>query len=242
MEYLEVEIADLKQEKINLELTINTSDSIKKDIYEEEMRYKEDLINNLSLELARTKNNKKFFAEKAHKLQKENTTLKGDVKKLISSKGSLEKSIIRLTKDKNIYQKRLDVTEQLIQSKISEIWDIKESLDDAFKITKSSAFPTDDTKVDLPPIVVSSRSYKNNVVKKAYQPGYNGRIVSINEENNFIIVDIGKDSGLREGDNLSVFRDKEYIARLEVIQVRNDIAAADLKEQWSKVNIGDMVR
>ena len=41
---------------------------------------------------------------------------------------------------------------------------------------------------------------------------------------------------------LSVYRDSKYIARLEVIQVRKDISAADIKDQWSKVVVGDTVK
>ena len=57
-----------------------------------------------------------------------------------------------------------------------------------------------------------------------------------------MIVDLGEKSGVRLGDSLSVYRDSKYIARLEVIQVRGDISAADLKDQWSKVKVGDIIR
>ncbi len=67
-------------------------------------------------------------------------------------------------------------------------------------------------------------------------------MISVNESNNFVIVDIGENIGVRLGDSLSVYRDSKYIARLEVIQVRKDIAAADLKDQWSMVKVGDIIR
>ncbi|VAW17500.1 hypothetical protein MNBD_BACTEROID05-706, partial [hydrothermal vent metagenome] len=67
-------------------------------------------------------------------------------------------------------------------------------------------------------------------------------VVSLNKDNNFLIVDIGESTGIRMGDMLSVYRDSKYIARLEVIQVRKDISACDIKDQWSEVNIGDIVR
>ena len=62
------------------------------------------------------------------------------------------------------------------------------------------------------------------------------------QENNFIIVDIGKSQGIRLGDVLGVYRQGKYIARLEVIQVRSDISAADIKDQWSKVKVGDSIK
>jgi hypothetical protein len=47
---------------------------------------------------------------------------------------------------------------------------------------------------------------------------------------------------MRLGDSLDVYRGDEHIGRLEVIQVRPDISAADLKDQWSKVKAGDLIR
>ncbi len=95
-------------------------------------------------------------------------------------------------------------------------------------------------EVELPPIVVSSNGEPMNF--KTGMAGFNGRVISINEVNNFVIVDIGENKGITLGDSLSVYRDSKYIARLEVIQVRKDISAADLKDQWSKVRIGDIIR
>lgn len=76
----------------------------------------------------------------------------------------------------------------------------------------------------------------------ATEPGFNGRIVSVNEENNFVIVDVGEEAGVGLGDALSVYRDSKYVAQLEVIQVRKDIAAADIKNQWTQVQVGDTIR
>ena len=66
--------------------------------------------------------------------------------------------------------------------------------------------------------------------------------MSVNDQSNFVIVDIGEKRGLRAGDTLGVYRGVDYIARLEVLQVRPDIAAADLKEQSAQVKVGDTVR
>ena len=125
-------------------------------------------------------------------------------------------------------------TESVIRNKIDEIWQIKESLDQTFQglsYTKN---------VELSPIVVTSNTMAGSTV-----PGtslLNGTVVSINDDNNFVIVDLGQKSGINLGDNLSVYRNSKYIARLEVIQVRKGISAADIKDQWSRIAIGDIVR
>ncbi len=56
------------------------------------------------------------------------------------------------------------------------------------------------------------------------------------------VVDAGENIGLRLGDKISVFRDADYVASLEIIQLRKDISAADIKEQRSPIQVGDSVR
>ena len=57
-----------------------------------------------------------------------------------------------------------------------------------------------------------------------------------------IIVNLGEDSGVKIGDKLNIYRGAEYIAGLEVIQVRKDICAADIKSKMMDIEVGDTVR
>ncbi len=235
-----VEIIELKQSYESLKIEFDTVKNAKETI-EKEIQHKEDLINNLSLELARAKNENKFVKEKAEQSDKKNVDLFQQIKRLTSTKGALEKSIIRLTQEKDEVQKKLGQTESMVQSKIDEIWEIKESLDRSFRMAQGKPAAGE---VELPPIVVSAQG-NGAAVKtepKVSKPGLEGKVVSVNEENNFIIVDVGEKRGVRVGDVLGVYRGSEYIARVEVIQVRQDISAADIKDQWSKVKAGDVVR
>ena len=145
-------------------------------------------------------------------------------------------------KEKDGMSKQLEQTETVLQNKIGEIWEIKDSLDRSFKPVKAGSQAGNE--VELPPIVVSNQGPALAVFpdSEATKPGFEGKIISVNEDNHFVIVDIGQKRGLRAGDTLGVYRGSDYVARLEVLQVRPDIAAADLKEQWSKVKVGDTVR
>ncbi|MFT7538226.1 MAG: chromosome segregation ATPase [Lysobacterales bacterium] len=240
---ISLEIVELKQANADLQIELDDFQHNKGEI-EREIKYKSDLVNNLSLELARAKNDKKFVADRVDQLNQENGTLRKELKKLVSVKGSLEKSIIRLAGDKKVMSKKLEQTDSLIQSKIDEIWDIKDSLDQNFK---SSRTTVQSNEIELPPIVVNSSGGGLDKAAVAFNldqttPGFDGRVVSMNEDNNFVIVDIGESEGIRLGDMISVYRDSKYIARLEVIQVRKDISAADIKDQWSRVQVGDIIR
>ena len=130
----------------------------------------------------------------------------------------------------------------MIQGKIDEIWEIKESLDKTFHSTKLT--PVDNKQVELTPIVVRSDGAKTAATFDAgvTASDFNGEIISINEENNFVIVNIGEKTGIFLGSTLSVYRGGDYIARLKVIQVRPDILAADIEEQKVKIKVGDIVK
>ena len=231
-------LVEVKQENEGLLLEISALKSGKEEI-EIQAQHTEGMIDNISLELARTKNDKKFIVNRAEQLSEENDELRGKLKKLILVKNAMEKSIVRISQEKDKIENKLGRTETLIQSKIDEIWDIKDELDHSIR---SSRVDTSSNEVELPPIVVSSSGGTESFNTGVAAPSFNGQVISINESNNFVIVDIGGKSGVRLGDNLSVYRDSKYIARLEVIQVREDISAADLKDQWSRIKVGDVIR
>src|SRR3989338_5521239 len=228
-----IEIVELKQANEALQIELDTVKHEKEEM-EEDIQHNEALVNNLSVELARTKNDRKFVADKVAKLEQQNTELRQQIKKLSSAKTAVEKSIVRLVQDKDGVQKKLEQTETLVQSKIDEIWEIKDSLDRSFQAAKST--PTAG-EVELPPIVVSaggSSKLSGSFILEGTRPGFEGKIVSINEGNNFVIIDVGEKRCIHPGDILGVYRGSEYIARLEVIQARQDISAADLKDQRSE--------
>lgn len=230
-----IDIVELKQKNDNLQLEL---DGLKhdKEKLEKDIVFKEDLVNNLSLELAKAKNDKKFILDNVSGLDEENQELRAQLKQLVATKGALEKTIVRLTEDKNTIQKKLEETENIMQSKIDEIWEVKDSLNETFKPGTSPS----NSEIELSPIVVNSD--KTSAVMAEEHPGLNAKVISLNDENNFVIVDAGEAEGVSLGNTLTVYRDSKYIARLEVIQVRKDISAADIKDQQTKIKVGDVIR
>jgi len=238
-----VDIVELKKKNSDLQLELNKIKNDKEAI-EREIKHGKDLADNLALELARAQNDKKFLSDRIAKLDDENTNLLAQIRQLTSTKIALEKSIVRLQEDRKEIEKKLLHTENVIQSRIDEIWKIKESLETEFNPVKVE----ETGEIELPPIVVSAQGPTAAVANPSVDttvgqtPGFQGNIVSVNEENNFVIVDIGEVDGLDLGDNLSVYRDANYVAGLEVIQLRDDIAAADIKNKVAKIEVGDSVR
>ena len=138
-------------------------------------------------------------------------------------------------------QRKLNETEGAIQGRIDEIWQIKQNLDQKISQLPSTSL----NEVELPPIVVNANSQSQQIqnAPQVTETGKSqGTIISINEPNNFAIVDLGEGDGSQVGKRLNVFRNNKSIAILEVIQVRKDISAADIKQSSIKIKVGDIVR
>ena len=235
-----LEIVDLKKRNSDMQLEIKTIQNEKEEIAHK-VKYGEDLANNLSVEVARARNDQKMTNERADKLKEQNRQMQDQIKQLTTTKVALERSLMRLGEDKDKMGKKLTQTESVIQGRIDEIWQIKQNLDQ--KIIDLPVKPSP-TEVELPPIIVSAAP-----AGPAVGPAVGGvprekqhTVISINETNNFVIVDLGEADGSRVGQTLKVYRGGNDIASLEVIQVRKDISAADIKNKSVQLKVGDIVR
>ena len=237
-----IQIVELKKQATEMQLVIDKLTSERDDIVRK-IKYGEDLADNLSIELARAKNDQKFTADHAEKLTIENTNLQAKVKQLTSTKFSLEKTISRLSDDKENIQRKLIESESVIQSRIDDIWKIKQNIDQ-----RVQSMPTgNENQVELAPIVVNANAPSDSSSipvddVPAEKTKEQAHIVSINSDNNFVIIDMGEKDGIKMGDTFRAYRGSKEIARLEVIQLRRDIAAADIKKKTMQLQVGDLVR
>ncbi len=237
-----LQVTELKKQHADLELEFKNLTDAKQQVerrlnenqqeYERKLKYNEDLANSLSLEIARARNDQKLSNDRSEKIKQDNGQLQEQIKQLSTTKLALEKTIAHINQDKASMQKKLNETEGVIQGRIDEIWQIKQKLDQ-----KISDLPTKSAgQVDLPPIIVNAEASASPDAKGQ------GTIISINEANHFAIVDLGEGDGSQVGKQLTVFRGNNSIGTLEVIQVRKDISAADIKQTSTKVKVGDVVR
>jgi len=73
---------------------------------------------------------------------------------------------------------------------------------------------------------------------------FTGKVIAVNQEHNFIIIDIGKNDGIEEGTILIVHRGKDFITKVQVARVRDTVSAADLLDEWKQDDVkkGDGVK
>lgn len=237
-----LQIVELKKQAADMQIVIDKL-NVERDEIIRKIKYGEDLADTLSIELARAKNDQKFTAERAEKVSAENAKLQMQVKTLTQTKFSLEKTISRLTDDKESIQKKLLESESVIQSRIDDIWKIKQNIDQRIQ-----TMPTgNENQVELAPIVINANGNVTTDVPAdnnapAQRTADQAHIVSINSDNNFVIIDIGEKDGVKMGDSFRVYRGSKEIGRLEVIQLRRDISAADIKKRFTQLQVGDVVR
>jgi hypothetical protein len=241
-----LQVVDLKKQNSDLEVEVKKVSNEKDEIIQK-IKYGQDLADNLSVDLARSRNDQQAVNDRADKLKEENLELLSQIRGLSSVKLELERTVARLTDDKDAMQKKLIETQSVIQGRIDDIWKIKEGLD---KKLSENASASSSGSMELPPIIVNAPN-QQQAPPQAWQvapaPGGAGKnqgsIISINESNNFVIVDLGKEnSPVSVGNSMKVYRNLNKIATLEVIQVRRDICAADIKDKSTELKVGDIVR
>jgi hypothetical protein len=105
--------------------------------------------------------------------------------------------------------------------------------------------------VDLKPIVVveeegpkaavSSFTEKAKVSKIASSvQNVSGEILSVDRDNNLVVVSLGSKDGMREGGRLEIFNEEEKIASAEIINARYRISAAFIDDIRYKYTVRDI--
>jgi len=157
---------------------------------------------------------------------------------------SLEKKLADMQSKNAALESSLASMELYIKQQMFKMDDIRTQMEDARGAP--AARPVQQEKragkkeaIQLPPIVV--RPQQQSTAPKA-DFGAQARIISVDRDNNFVVVNIGQANDLKTGDTLQVFRDGQAIGSLQVIQTRERIAACDITEEKSPLRAGDLVK
>lgn len=229
----QIKTNELTKEKLTLDLEIQKLTKEKTDI-QRQLEYNEKLSDSMSLQLVREKEDKRKIQKQASLMKEENYALRSRLKDVMNTAVSLEKKL-KETEDRRMeLYNRLNQMDQLLQDKLSEVLETKQNLGEL----KKGLTPSTQSAIELPPIVVPSAAGGGPAAREASS----GRIVSINEEKGFVILDRGEAQGIYPGQTLGVYQDSEQIATLEVIQVRPNLSAADIKEKTARIKAGDLVK
>ncbi|MCX5693660.1 MAG: hypothetical protein NT014_00775 [Candidatus Omnitrophica bacterium] len=236
---LQISNESLQREKGVLEIDINSLRNERKDLLRQ-LDYNKKILDSVSQEVVRERNDKVAIQDSLNSIRAENGVLSRQLKSLVGRKEDLDKKIQNLQEGKSTAEKRLNEMEEMLTDKISKIDTLKSELD-AIKSGKSLDDKGSKGSVELPAIVVHSTPSADRGSSVQIQE-YPGKILAVNLDSNFVVIDLGSSSGVKIGDIFNVYRDAKSIGTIGVIQTRASISACDIKRISTPLKIGDGVK
>lgn len=239
----EREREELKKENETLSLKVSESES-------ENASLKEKLAS-LEKESETVSRAKEALQKKYSLLDKERTQLEERVKTLTAQlqnvsglPAALEKKILEMQKENARLQEKISSLDTALKEKILQISNVRKELEAKTAVQSSTEAKKEvpeekKTAVELAPIVVKPQS--ENLKSTASLPTF-AQIVSVNRENNFVVIDQGQDSGIKVGQTFQVFQKDQPVATIKTIQLRRSLAACEIRRESSPIAIGDAVR
>jgi len=229
----------LQREKSTLELDINNLTREREDL-KRQLEYNQKIMDSIAQELVRERNDKIQIQESFKAIKNENTTLSRQLKSLNNRKINLERNLQELSEEKGSVERRFTEMETMLTDKLSQINDLKDQLDAIRSGQQKPGADKEKESVQLSPIVVRPRQEAS--ISQQGVADSTAKVLAINRENNFVIIDAGEESGLKAGDTFQVYSGNERIASIEVIKISKSVAACDIKREISPIKIGDTVR
>ncbi|MFH1655693.1 MAG: hypothetical protein ABH954_03690 [Candidatus Omnitrophota bacterium] len=229
------QLQEVKKEKTDVELQLGFLQQTKEEL-ERKVTYNQKLVASLSTDLAREKSDKVAVLQQIDNIKKENMALRRQVKDLSTAKLALEKGLKKLENEKDDLDKRITSTEQILTGRMNELLEMKREIEASLGMELSEEGAQATESIQLPPIIVRAGATATSQLQDK-----TGKVLSVNEANNFVIINIGEDNGVVAGDIFRVFKKNKHIGTVEVIQVRKDICAADIKYSSEKISVDDLV-
>jgi chromosome segregation protein len=238
LEELKKELLDSKSEIANLdkknkELSIKIDQLTKeKERAQKELVFKERTLQLMSKDLVNEREARQTIAEELAKLRDENMELKQEIILANQEKSRLQQNLKEALEKREDLEEKVSEVEKILKEKSLLFTKLREELGRALKgdLKKVELPPLEESSaVQLPPIVVKPEEERRPALSLAGKK-IQGSILAVNERDRFVIIDIGEDSGVVSGTQFDIFRGNTPIGRIEVIETRKEISAADIKD------------
>lgn len=238
----ELNNGQLQKEKGALELDIGSLNGDRDDL-KAQLEYNKKLMDRLAQDLVIERNDKFQIQDTLKAVRNENKLLRRQLSSLNNRKVEVERKLTALEKEKIELEDKLGNTDALLKDHLLQIGNLKRRLEKtqgAGGVSEAVAEggATKEEAVELPPIVVRPQQSEDNEGPLPLV----GKVLSVNKENNFVIVNLGEDSGVKIGDTFQIYRKDMVVANVEAIKVRQDITACDIKKEIEPIKVGDIVR
>jgi len=243
---LQINNEQLQRDKNSLQSEANNLNLEKQDIKrqleynQKQLVYNQKIVDNVALELVGEKNDKSQIKDTFKAVKNENLVLRRQLKSLSNRKVNLERKIQELQEENAHFEKRFNEMGILLKDKLLQVDNLKMQVGFGSAAAGVPGAEKNNSSVELPPIVVRPQKELPALEAEAGS-SLGARVLAINKENNFVIIDAGGDSGIKVGNSFSVLRGNNIVATIEVIQARKSISACDIKKEISPIKIGDSI-
>jgi chromosome segregation ATPase len=240
-------------EKSNLAFEVNNLSRDTQDV-QRASEYNQKMVDNLTQELAREKTDKFEMAKRLKGVKADNRIMRQQIQSLADRRMSLEKKLSDMQSKNAALESSLAGMELYVKQQLFQMDDIKTRYPDARTESRSASAASGAARqqqyqqssstgrrdaIQLPPIVVRPQSQAD-----PNSPSLNEgtRIMSIDRDNNFVVVNAGQANNLKLGDIFQAYRDGQAVGSVEVIQIRDRIAACDIKTETTPLRVGDIIK
>ena len=154
-----------------------------------------------------------------------------------------EEAIRKLTEQNRMLSAKMDRLYQVTTGKISEINVAKIALEETVTGAKDKIDQEWNT-VNLGSISVDQKDKSPEAAQPRSGPKTRGKVLAINEDHGFVVVNLGKIDNLNSSANLEIVRGGKNIADLNVLEIRDVMAACNIKNlaDGQKIQINDAVQ
>ena len=152
-------------------------------------------------------------------MKSENSSLKEALQKESQDKQSLHGELVAAQEKAASLEERLKSEEKLRADLEARAKEMEQ------KLSQQQQQQKQDSEVELEKIVV----------KPGEAP--EARVISINEENNFVIFNLGQESGIKQGMILSVYRGDKYLGDVKVARAQEGMSVADFVAPLTKAQV-----
>ena len=236
------EISRLKAEGMDKEIILSRLQE-ENNLIEQRLKDSEQVAQILSSDILKEKDLNKDDKAAHEKIAMENNALKSRIGEL----GKIAKEYNILLAEKENMRTKIAKLESDIEYKNREIDKFKIALQEnaaRHGETRAEAYHSPE-EVNLPPIITqkTAKLTTPSLERIGEKSELKGRIVTVNKEHNFVVIDLGKQDGIGIGNKFNVYREDMFLGSIEIIQARDRIAAADIKDlkEGMDIEINDTV-
>ena len=153
-----------------------------------------------------------------------------------------DEELKRLNEQNRVLQDKLDRLYKTTNAKINEINIAKIALEETVSTAKRKIEDEWNT-VNLGSVTTSAVPDRPSENGGAKEPKSEGHVLAINNEHGFVVIDLGKVDNLPSDAQLEVRKDGQTIATLSVLEIRDVMAACNIKDvqNGQKIEINDLV-